>query len=100
MTDIRVNQTGAIKTDPAGIAIPYPTIRRPSATVWLWRQAGRLIKAWRVWRAAARARRALEGLDDALLHDIGLSRGYFGYEPTGSMNHKAKRVGSDLGLWR
>lgn len=100
MTDIRVNQNGAIKTDQAGITIPCLAIRRPSASVWLWRQAVRMIAAWRVWRAAARTRRALEGLDDAALHDIGLSRGYFGYQPTDSMNRKARQTGSGLGLWR
>ncbi|WP_428699312.1 DUF1127 domain-containing protein [Stappia sp.] len=100
MTDIRVNQNGAIRTEPVRVTFPYPAVRRLSATAWLSRHAKRLIVAWRMWRAAARTRRALEGLDEAALHDIGLSRGYFGYEPTGSMNRKAKRVGSDIGLWR
>lgn len=102
MTDIRVNQTGAIKTNPVHVqvAIPCPAVRRPSATMWLWRQAKRLTATWHTWRTAQKTRRALEGLDDAALRDIGLSRGYFGYEPMDGMNRKARRAGSDIGLWR
>ncbi|WP_417767995.1 DUF1127 domain-containing protein [Stappia sp.] len=100
MTDIRVNQKGAIRTDSTGTMLPCPVVRRPSATVWLWRQVKRLIAAWRLWRAAEQTRRALEGLDEATLRDIGLSRGYFGYEPMDGMNRRARRAGSVLRLWR
>lgn len=97
MTDMRVNRLGAIKTAsietrPAGKAMPksgpatgnpydFPTPPRFLAPMLLARAAQALIARWLAWRSARRTRAALERLDEAGLRDIGLSRGYYGYEP-------------------
>jgi uncharacterized protein YjiS (DUF1127 family) len=39
-----------------------------------------------------------------MLRDIGLSRGYFGYEPDDGLSRRERRritrLGKDFGLWR
>jgi len=96
MTDMRVNRTGAIKTaaveprvagkgvsrrGPAtGDPYDFPTPPRFLVPMLLARAVQALIARWLAWRSARRTRAALERLDEAGLRDIGLSRGYYGYE--------------------
>jgi uncharacterized protein YjiS (DUF1127 family) len=104
MTDIRVNQNGAIKVGPMTISAAGIGGGRLGIGARLARTAGRMTAAWRRYRAAVRTRRALERLDDAMLRDIGLSRGYFGYEPDDGLSRRERRritrLGKDFGLWR
>ena len=43
-------------------------------------RAGRVLRALVTWSARSRQRRALAGLDDAMLKDIGLSRADIAFE--------------------
>ncbi|WP_208984894.1 DUF1127 domain-containing protein [Stappia sp. TSB10GB4] len=101
MTDMRVNRTGAIRTAAvkprtAGTGTPpnspatadpydFPTPPRFLPALLLGRAVQALIARWMLWRSARRTRAALERLDEASLRDIGLSRGYYGYEPLDDM---------------
>lgn len=125
MTDMRVNRTGAIKTGairtasvescPARNTAPkngrrapdpydFPTPPRFLPALLLARAARALAARWRRWRSVRRTQAALERLDEAGLRDIGLSRGYFGYEPDDGLSRRERqrirRLGSDFGLWR
>lgn len=120
MTDMRVNRMGAIKTGGGEVcsdarampktgrtaADPYdfPAPPRFLPALLLARAAQGLAARWRRWRSARRTRAALERLDEAGLRDIGLSRGYFGYEPDDGLSRRERlrirRLGSDFGLWR
>ncbi|WP_249692750.1 DUF1127 domain-containing protein [Stappia sp. WLB 29] len=130
MTDMRVNRTGATKTGviktgaiktasvesrPARKATPrsghraadpydFPTPPRFLPALLLVRMARVLAARWQRWRSARRTQAALERLDEAGLRDIGLSRGYFGYEPDDGLSRRERlrirRLGSDFGLWR
>lgn len=120
MTDMRVNRMGAIRTAsletrPTGTATPksggaaadpydFPTPPRFLPALLLARAAQALAARWRRWRSARRTQAALERLDEAGLRDIGLSRGYFGYEPDDGLSRRERqrirRLGSDFGLWR
>jgi uncharacterized protein YjiS (DUF1127 family) len=100
MTDMHVNRTGALKAGP--LEIPAPS--RPVLPGLLWRTATALVARWRRHRSAQRTRRALEHLDEAGLQDIGLSRGYYGYEPESTLTRRDRvriqRLGAHFGLWR
>ena len=120
MTDMRVNRMGAVRTAslkscPDGTATPktgraaadpydFPTPPRFLPALLLARAAQALAARWRRWRSARQTRAALERLDEAGLRDIGLSRGYFGYEPDDGLSRRerlrTRRLGSDLGRWR
>lgn len=120
MTDMRVNRMGAIRTAsletrPTETATPksggaaadpydFPTPPRFLPALLLARAAQALAARWRRWRSARRTQAALERLDEAGLRDIGLSRGYFGYEPDDGLSRRERqrirRLGSDFGLWR
>lgn len=120
MTDMRVNRMGAVRTAslkscPDGTATPktgraaadpydFPTPPRFLPALLLARAAQALAARWRRWRSARQTRAALERLDEAGLRDIGLSRGYFGYEPDDGLSRRerlrTRRPGSDLGQWR
>ena len=120
MTDMRVNRMGAIRTAsfkscPDAAATPktgrtaadpydFPAPPRFLPALLLARAAQALAARWRRWRSARRTRAALERLDEAGLRDIGLSRGYYGYEPDDELGRRERqrirRLGSDFGLWR
>lgn len=120
MTDMRVNTMGAIRTAsletrPDATATPktgraaadpydFPAPPRFLPALLLVRAAQVLAARWRSWRSARRTRAALERLDEAGLRDIGLSRGYYGYEPEDGLSRhyrqRVRRLGSDFGLWR
>lgn len=62
-------------------SIPLPTIDMPQRETWSrWLRAG-IRQMWRAWllhRAAKATAAALHGLDDRMLHDIGLDRSEIG----------------------
>lgn len=110
MTDMRVNRTGAIRTaavnaraagkgaqpnSPAATdPYDFPTPPRFLPALLLGRAIQMLVARWWEWRSARRTRAALERLDEAGLRDIGLSRGYYGYEPDDDMiRYERMRVG-------
>ena len=120
MTDMRVNRTGAIRTETiktrtTGKGAPengtikagpfdIPPPPRFMLPILLGQAARTLAARWRRWRSARRTRAALERLDEAALRDIGLSRGYYGYEANDELGRqyrqRVRRLGADFGLWR
>uniref|UniRef100_UPI003BA88118 DUF1127 domain-containing protein n=1 Tax=Stappia sp. TaxID=1870903 RepID=UPI003BA88118 len=68
------------------------------------RSLAALARIWLAWRARAKMRKTLDGLDETTLRDIGLERNATGYGPAPGVSDIHRRriqaLGTSFGLFR